>query len=143
MEKYEVGDTCLEEYEFENTCNNDKNLSEIQLENEKEDELVVMVVKVAHKLGCKMVVKEIKDELLEEMEKFGWWFEQDIDGESGDEKNLVMVIEEGEFKKDDHQIVVERKKSTISRLPLDVYSPSFGIPRDRSYENCLLQNKFR
>ncbi|GJT13488.1 hypothetical protein Tco_0860530 [Tanacetum coccineum] len=52
----------------------------------------------------RMVVKEIKDGLLEEMEtshfgkeKFGWWFEQDIDGESEDdnEKKLVMVNEEG------------------------------------------------
>ncbi|GJY17820.1 hypothetical protein Tco_0389311 [Tanacetum coccineum] len=31
----------------------------------------------------------------------------------------------------------------ISRLPLDVCSLSFGAPRDRSYENCLLQNKVR
>ncbi|GJW90219.1 hypothetical protein Tco_0167772 [Tanacetum coccineum] len=45
----------------------------------------------------RMVVKEIEDELLEEMEKFGWWFEQDIGGESEDdkEKKLVMVNEEG------------------------------------------------
>ncbi|GJR89003.1 hypothetical protein Tco_0213014 [Tanacetum coccineum] len=73
-----------------------------------------------------MVVKEIEDGLLEEMkvshfgkevmilewilrfhtcltdilgflEKFGWWFEQDIDGESEDdnEKKLVMMNEEG------------------------------------------------
>ncbi|GJS90381.1 hypothetical protein Tco_0773017 [Tanacetum coccineum] len=30
-------------------------------------------------------------------EKFGWWFEQDINGESedGNEKKLVMVNEEG------------------------------------------------
>ncbi|GKA15364.1 hypothetical protein Tco_0695111 [Tanacetum coccineum] len=83
----------LEGYEFENTCNNDKNLSEIQLKHEKEDELVVVVVKVAHELDCMMVVKEIEDGLLEEMEKFGWWFEQDIGGVSEDdrEKRLVMV----------------------------------------------------
>ncbi|GJS75997.1 hypothetical protein Tco_0725878 [Tanacetum coccineum] len=45
----------------------------------------------------KMVVKEIEDVLLEEMEKFGWWFEQDIDGENEDdnENKLVMVNEEG------------------------------------------------
>ncbi|GJR29214.1 hypothetical protein Tco_1105446 [Tanacetum coccineum] len=45
----------------------------------------------------RMVVKEIEDGLLEEIEKFGWWFEQDIDGESEDdnEKKLVMVNEEG------------------------------------------------
>ncbi|GJX06184.1 hypothetical protein Tco_0194116 [Tanacetum coccineum] len=86
----------LEECEFENTCNNDKNLSGIQLEYE-EDELVVMAVKVLHELDCRMVVKEIEDGLLEEIEKFGWWFEQDIDGKSEDdnEKKLVMVNEEG------------------------------------------------
>ncbi|GJV70428.1 hypothetical protein Tco_1490423 [Tanacetum coccineum] len=86
----------LEECEFENTCNNDKNLSEIQLEHEKEDELVVVVVKVVHELDCRMVVKEIEDGLLEEME-FGLWFKQDIGGESEDdkEKKLVMVNEEG------------------------------------------------
>ncbi|GKF14529.1 hypothetical protein Tco_0055991, partial [Tanacetum coccineum] len=44
-----------------------------------------------------MVVKEIEDGLLEEREKFGLWFEQDIDGKSEDdkEKKLVMVNEEG------------------------------------------------
>ncbi|GKB19772.1 hypothetical protein Tco_0853695 [Tanacetum coccineum] len=48
-------------------------------------------------LDCRMVVKEIKDGILEEMEMFGWWFEQDIDGENedGNEKKLVMVNEEG------------------------------------------------
>nr|GEX48767.1 hypothetical protein [Tanacetum cinerariifolium] len=41
--------------------------------------------------------EENEDELLEEIWKFGWWFEQDIDGESVDdsEKRLVMVSEEG------------------------------------------------
>ncbi|GJV36185.1 hypothetical protein Tco_1408662 [Tanacetum coccineum] len=45
----------------------------------------------------RMVVKEIKDRLLEEVEKFRWWFEQDIDGENEDdnENKLVMVNEEG------------------------------------------------
>ncbi|GJV93592.1 hypothetical protein Tco_1541405 [Tanacetum coccineum] len=77
-----------------NTCNNDKNLSKIQLEHENEDELVVVVVKVVHELDCMMVVKEIEDGLLEEMEKFGWWFEQDIGGESEDdrEKRLMMRV---------------------------------------------------
>ncbi|GJZ69666.1 hypothetical protein Tco_0633216 [Tanacetum coccineum] len=71
--------------------------SEIQLEHEKDDELVVVVVKVVHELDCRMVVKEIEDGLLEEIEKFGWWFEQDIDGESeyDNEKKLVMVNDEG------------------------------------------------
>nr|GEU57753.1 hypothetical protein [Tanacetum cinerariifolium] len=87
----------LEGCEFENTCNNDKNLSEIQLEHEKEDELVMVVVKVVHELDCMMVVKEIENGILEEIEKFGWWFEQDIGGENKDdmEKKLVMVSEEG------------------------------------------------
>nr|GEW79713.1 hypothetical protein [Tanacetum cinerariifolium] len=70
----------------ENICNNDKILSEIQLEHEKEDELVVVVVKVVYVLDCKMVVKEIEDRLLEEIEKFEWWFEQDIGGESEADK---------------------------------------------------------
>nr|GEV35168.1 hypothetical protein [Tanacetum cinerariifolium] len=59
----------LEACKFENTCNNDKNLSEIQLEHEREDELVMMVVKVVHELDYRMVVKEIKDGLLDEMER--------------------------------------------------------------------------
>nr|GEW97685.1 hypothetical protein [Tanacetum cinerariifolium] len=87
----------LEECKFENTCNNDKNLSEIQLEHERKDELVVVVVTVVHELNYRMVVKEIKDGLLEEMEKFRWWFKQDIDGEKEDdnENKLVTVNEEG------------------------------------------------
>nr|GEV25751.1 hypothetical protein [Tanacetum cinerariifolium] len=48
---------------------NDKNSSEIQLEHEKEDELVVVVVKVVHELDCRMVVKEIKDGLLEKIKR--------------------------------------------------------------------------
>ncbi|GJU68160.1 hypothetical protein Tco_1254419 [Tanacetum coccineum] len=43
---------------------------------------------------------------------------------------LLLFVE---VKKDDRRIV-ERKKSTMPRLPLDVCSPSFGAPRDRSYE---------
>nr|GEV10557.1 reverse transcriptase domain-containing protein [Tanacetum cinerariifolium] len=44
----------------------------------------------------RMAVKEIEDVLLEEIEKFGWWFEEDIDGKSKDdnEKKLVMMNEE-------------------------------------------------
>nr|GEX78779.1 hypothetical protein [Tanacetum cinerariifolium] len=56
----------LEECEFENTYNNDKNLYEIQLEHEREDELVMVLVKVVHEY--RMVVKEIEDEFLDEME---------------------------------------------------------------------------
>nr|GEU67452.1 hypothetical protein [Tanacetum cinerariifolium] len=70
-------------------------MSEIQLEHEREDELVVVVVKVVHELDFRMVVKEIEEELLQEIE-FGWWYKQDVDGESedGNEKKLVMMNEE-------------------------------------------------
>ncbi|GJY14773.1 putative reverse transcriptase domain-containing protein [Tanacetum coccineum] len=57
-----------------------------------------MVISVDHlSTALRMVVKEIEDGLLEEMKKFGWWFEQDIDGESEDdnENRLVMVNDEG------------------------------------------------
>ncbi|GJR57279.1 hypothetical protein Tco_1499441 [Tanacetum coccineum] len=64
------------------TCNNYKNLSETQLEHEKEDELVVVVVKVVHECrDCIMVVKEIVNRLLGEVE-----FEQDIDDEEGEDE---------------------------------------------------------
>ncbi|GJR35626.1 hypothetical protein Tco_1211310 [Tanacetum coccineum] len=48
-------------------------------------------------MDCMMVVKEIENRLLEEVEKFGWWFEQDIGGENVDDndKKLVMVNEGG------------------------------------------------
>ncbi|GKA30425.1 reverse transcriptase domain-containing protein [Tanacetum coccineum] len=63
--------------------------SEIQLEHEKEDEFVMVVVKVVNEFrDCMMVVKEIVSRLLEEVE-LKWWFEQDIDDE--EEEN-----EEGE-----------------------------------------------
>ncbi|GJS43486.1 hypothetical protein Tco_0568529 [Tanacetum coccineum] len=55
--------------EAEKTCNNDKSLNEIQLENEKEDEFVVMVVKVVHECrDGRVVEKEIVSRLLEEEE---------------------------------------------------------------------------
>ncbi|GJV36348.1 retrovirus-related pol polyprotein from transposon TNT 1-94 [Tanacetum coccineum] len=81
----------LETRSKNNTCNNDKNLSEIQLEHEKEDELVAVVVKVVHEcrhwiVGCMMVVKEIENGLLEEVEKLEWWFEQDIDDEGEEDE---------------------------------------------------------
>ncbi|GKA26541.1 hypothetical protein Tco_0712650, partial [Tanacetum coccineum] len=52
-----------------NTYNNGKNLSEIQLEHEKKDELVTVLVKVVHELDCMMVVKEIENGLVEELEQ--------------------------------------------------------------------------
>nr|GEZ13468.1 hypothetical protein [Tanacetum cinerariifolium] len=35
---------------------------------------------------CMMVVKEIKNGLLEEVDKLKWWFEQDIDDEGEEDK---------------------------------------------------------
>ncbi|GJW53191.1 hypothetical protein Tco_0097276 [Tanacetum coccineum] len=106
----------LEGYEFENTYNNEKNISEIQLEHGKEDELVAVVVKVIHKCrhwmgsGGESFWEEGDDfgvdflrfhtcltDILGFLEKSGWWFEQDIGGENEDDndKKLVMVNEEG------------------------------------------------
>nr|GEV36064.1 RNA-directed DNA polymerase, eukaryota [Tanacetum cinerariifolium] len=83
--------TCdLEGQEFEKSCNNDKILSEIQLEHEKDDEFVMVVMKVMDKCrDCMMVVKKIVNSLLKEVEVslFGKKFEQDIDDEEeGDEE---------------------------------------------------------
>ncbi|GJS36159.1 reverse transcriptase domain-containing protein [Tanacetum coccineum] len=81
---------------FKNIGNNDKNLSENQLEHEREDELVVMVVKVVHELDYRMVVKENKDVLLEEMEVSHFEKKQDIDGENEDDNENKFVIENKE-----------------------------------------------
>ncbi|GJT46638.1 hypothetical protein Tco_0955353 [Tanacetum coccineum] len=62
---------------FYSIDNNDKNLSEIQLDHERVDRFVMVVVKVVHE----KVVKKIEDGHVEEMEKLRWWFEQDIDDE--------------------------------------------------------------
>ncbi|GJT41505.1 hypothetical protein Tco_0941370 [Tanacetum coccineum] len=37
-------------------------------------------------VDCMMVVKEIENELLEEVEKLEWWFEQDIDDEGEEDE---------------------------------------------------------
>nr|GEV79023.1 hypothetical protein [Tanacetum cinerariifolium] len=73
--------------------------SYLKISCKEEDELVAVVVKVVHELDYMMVVKEIENGLLEEVEKFGWWFEQDIGGENKDDidKQLVMVNEEGKM----------------------------------------------
>ncbi|GJW76295.1 hypothetical protein Tco_0137977 [Tanacetum coccineum] len=72
--------------EFECTCNNDKSLSEIQLEHEKEDEFVVVMVKVVHEWSDDGVEKENVNRLLKEVEKLEWWFEQDIDDEGEEDE---------------------------------------------------------
>ncbi|GKB87407.1 hypothetical protein Tco_0959679 [Tanacetum coccineum] len=105
-EKEEVGDTWFGDYEFKKTYNNDRNLSEIQLEHKKEDELVVVVVNVVHECrrwmgDCKWILGGSKGESFWEegddfgvdvlrfhtchtdiigfLEKLELWFEQDID----------------------------------------------------------------
>nr|GEU72238.1 hypothetical protein [Tanacetum cinerariifolium] len=85
----------LEGYEFENTCNNDKNLSEIKFEHEKEDKLVEVVVKVVHDVDIRwegddfgvgvLHFHTFHTDILGFLEKFGWWFEQDISGDSEDD----------------------------------------------------------
>nr|GEZ29638.1 hypothetical protein [Tanacetum cinerariifolium] len=87
----------LEGYEFEKTCKNDKNLSEIQLEDEKDGELVAVVVKVVHE--CESFWEESDDfgvdvlhfytcltDILGFLEKLECWFEQDIDDEGEEDK---------------------------------------------------------
>ncbi|GJR87926.1 hypothetical protein Tco_0211937 [Tanacetum coccineum] len=72
----------LKECDLKIIDNNDKNLSEIKLDHERVDGFVMVVVKVVHE----KVVKEIEDGHVEEMEKLGWWFEQDIDDEGKENK---------------------------------------------------------
>ncbi|GJS90377.1 hypothetical protein Tco_0773013 [Tanacetum coccineum] len=79
------------------TCNNDKNLSEIQLEHEKEDGSVVVVVKVVHECesfsegGDDFGVDVLRfhtclTDILGFLEKLEWWFEQDIDDEEEEDE---------------------------------------------------------
>ncbi|GJU65738.1 hypothetical protein Tco_1247573 [Tanacetum coccineum] len=85
----------LEKFGFESIGNNDKRLSESQLDNEMVDRFVEVVVKVV--LECRhgkgySVRQEWLDvlhfhtcltDILGFLEKLGWWFEQDIDIEEG------------------------------------------------------------
>nr|GEZ22845.1 hypothetical protein [Tanacetum cinerariifolium] len=84
---------------LEKTCNNDKNLSEVQLEHEKEDEfVVVVVVKVVHEYSWRKRCESFWEggddfgvdvlrfhtcltDILSFLKKLEWWFEQDIDKE--------------------------------------------------------------
>nr|GEU76472.1 hypothetical protein [Tanacetum cinerariifolium] len=76
------------------TYNNDKSLSEVQLEHEKEDEFVVVVVKTLEGKGGESFWEGGDDfrvdvlcfhtcltDILGILEKLEWWFEQDIDKE--------------------------------------------------------------
>nr|GEU48735.1 hypothetical protein [Tanacetum cinerariifolium] len=80
----------LEGHEFKKTCNNDKSLSEIQLEHEKEDEFVVVVVKVMHEcdhFGVDVLrFHTCLTDILGFLEKLEWWFEQDIDDEEEEDE---------------------------------------------------------
>nr|GEU48179.1 hypothetical protein [Tanacetum cinerariifolium] len=89
------------------TCNNDKNLSKVQLELEKEDEFMVVVVKGVHECrDCKMVVKKVVSRLLEEDRKLEWWFEQDIDKE----EKRFKEDEDGETSFDEEEMFQEGDK---------------------------------
>ncbi|GJY75482.1 hypothetical protein Tco_0480598 [Tanacetum coccineum] len=82
------------------TCNNDKSLSEIQLEHEKEDEFVVVVVKVTRRgSGGESFWEEGDDfgvdvlrfhtcltDILGFLEKLKWWLEKDIDDEEEEDE---------------------------------------------------------
>ncbi|GJZ69284.1 hypothetical protein Tco_0632834 [Tanacetum coccineum] len=81
------------------TYNNDKSLSEIQLEHEKEDELVAVVVKALGVSGGESFWEEGDDfgvdvlrfhtcltDILGFLEKLEWWFEQDIDDEGEEDE---------------------------------------------------------
>ncbi|GJU53648.1 hypothetical protein Tco_1227362 [Tanacetum coccineum] len=81
------------------TCNNDKNLSEIQLKHEKEDELVAVVVKTLGGSGGESFWEEGGDfgvdflcfhicltGILGFLEKLEWWFEEDIDDEGEEDE---------------------------------------------------------
>ncbi|GJX18587.1 hypothetical protein Tco_0221264 [Tanacetum coccineum] len=91
----------FEGHEFEKTCNNDKSLSEIQIEHEKENEFIMVVVKVTLRGSGSESFWEGGDDfgvnvlhfhtcltdILGFLEKLEWWFEQDIDdGEEEDEE---------------------------------------------------------
>nr|GEW94885.1 hypothetical protein [Tanacetum cinerariifolium] len=71
-----------------------KRLSKIQLEHEKEDEFVVVVMKTLGGSGCESFWEEGADfgvdvlrfhtcltDILGFLEKLEWWFEQDVDDE--------------------------------------------------------------
>ncbi|GJZ37348.1 hypothetical protein Tco_0583539 [Tanacetum coccineum] len=72
----------LEKFGFESIGTNDKSLSESQLDHEMVDRFVEVVVNVVVEYRHWKVVREIDDELVEEVE-LGWWFEQDIDVKEG------------------------------------------------------------
>ncbi|GKB47275.1 hypothetical protein Tco_0898028 [Tanacetum coccineum] len=82
------------------TSLSDKSLSEIQLEHEKDDQFVVVVVKV------------IVGRLLEKDEKLEWWFEQDIDREEkrfeGDEDGGELE-DVGDLSFEENSFETERK----------------------------------
>nr|GEY25458.1 hypothetical protein [Tanacetum cinerariifolium] len=67
LEGYETGEKKMNEVDFIS-------------QREKEDEFVTVVVKVVHEL------KEIKNGILEDVEKLEWWFEQDIDDEGEEDE---------------------------------------------------------
>ncbi|GJS29847.1 hypothetical protein Tco_0490467 [Tanacetum coccineum] len=76
-----------------------RSLSEIQLDHEKDDEFVVVVVKTIRGSGGESFWKEGDDfevdvlrfhtcltDILGFLEKLEWWFEQDIDNEGEEDE---------------------------------------------------------
>nr|GEY62335.1 hypothetical protein [Tanacetum cinerariifolium] len=149
----------LKGYEFEKTYNNDKNLSEIQLGHEKEDKLVAVVVKVVnecrHWMGqcvnqrwwkccevslsfdllvdCMMVVKEIENELLEEVElshfgkkKLEHWLEQYMDDEGEEDE------EDGGYSQNSKAYIIlnkhTRKVEQLLNVTFDETPPPLKTP---------------
>nr|GEU56215.1 hypothetical protein [Tanacetum cinerariifolium] len=101
--------------------NNDKNLSKIQLDHERVDRLVAVVVKVVHE--CRMMVKEIKDGLVEEIDIL-----EDID----DEEKEVEEDEDG----DGGPISIRGPPENVLRLPKIWGPPSardFGLIYDKKF----------
>nr|GEW19331.1 hypothetical protein [Tanacetum cinerariifolium] len=87
------------------TYNNDKNLSEVQLEHEKEDEFVVVVVQTLGGRGGESFWEGGDDfrvdvlrfhtcltDILGFLEELEWWFEQDIDKEEERFEGDKMVV---------------------------------------------------
>nr|GEU41190.1 hypothetical protein [Tanacetum cinerariifolium] len=90
---------------LDKTYNNDKNLSEVQLEHEKEDEFVVVVKETHRGRGGKsfweggnnfrvyiLRFHTYLTDIIGFLEKLEWCFEQDIDKEEERFEEMQMVV---------------------------------------------------
>ncbi|GJS34126.1 NIN-like protein [Tanacetum coccineum] len=85
------------------------------------DNQVWCLVDLPPNVDCMMVMKEIKNGLLEEVEKFGWWFEQDIDNEREE-------VEENEEDEDGGECMRTRFQSRNSNRQQQQVPPTFVEP---------------